>query len=67
MPNTWYQRIPGARSGRLTLSARNLFMITPYNGYDPEVNNAGAIVARVVDLAPFPPTRSFFLSLDLGW
>lgn len=42
-------------------------MITPYNGYDPEVNNAGSVVARVVDLAPFPPTRSFFLSIDLGW
>ncbi|MGQ0646283.1 MAG: SusC/RagA family TonB-linked outer membrane protein [Gemmatimonadaceae bacterium] len=67
MPQSWYGRVPGARSGRLSLSARNLFMITPYNGYDPEVNNAGSVVARVVDLAPFPPTRSFFLSIDLGW
>lgn len=67
MPQSLFSRLPGARNGRLTLSARNLFMITPYNGYDPEVNNAGNVVARVVDLAPFPPTRSFFLSVDLGW
>jgi TonB-linked SusC/RagA family outer membrane protein len=67
MPATWYTKVPGARNGRLSLSARNLFMITPYNSYDPEVNNAGNVVARVVDLAPFPPTRSFFLSIDLGW
>jgi TonB-linked SusC/RagA family outer membrane protein len=67
MPQNWFGRLAGARSGRITFSARNLFMITPYNGYDPEVNNAGSIVARVVDLAPFPPTRSFFLSIDLGW
>ena len=67
MPANLFSRIPGARSGRVSLSARNLFMITPYNGYDPEVNNAGNVVARVVDLAPFPPTRSFFFSLDLGW
>lgn len=67
MPQSWYTRIPGARSGRISLSARNLFMITPYNSFDPEVNNAGNVVARVVDLAPFPPTRSFFLTVDLGW
>ncbi|MBK8249760.1 MAG: SusC/RagA family TonB-linked outer membrane protein [Gemmatimonadetes bacterium] len=67
MPQNWYSRIPGARNGRLSVSGRNLFMITPYNSYDPEVNNAGSVVARVVDLAPFPPTRSFFLTIDLGW
>ncbi|MCC6318483.1 MAG: SusC/RagA family TonB-linked outer membrane protein [Gemmatimonadaceae bacterium] len=67
MPQGWFSKIPGARSGRLTFSGRNLFMITPFNGFDPEVNNGGSVVARVVDLAPFPPTRSFFLSVDLGW
>lgn len=67
LPQNLFSRIPGARSGRVSLSGRNLLMWTPYNGYDPEVNNAGSVVARVVDLAPFPPSRSFFLSIDLGW
>jgi TonB-linked SusC/RagA family outer membrane protein len=56
-----------ARSARLSLSGRNLFIISGYNGFDPEVNNGGNFVARFVDLAPFPPSRSFFLSLDLGF
>ena len=56
-----------AKSARLSLSGRNLFVISAYNGFDPEVNNGGNFVARFVDLAPFPPSRSFFLSLDLGF
>ena len=56
-----------AKSMRLSLSGRNLFIISGYNGFDPEVNNGGNFVARFVDLAPFPPSRSFFLSVDLGF
>ncbi|HET9010280.1 MAG TPA: SusC/RagA family TonB-linked outer membrane protein [Gemmatimonadaceae bacterium] len=56
-----------AKSARLSLSGRNLFIISGYNGFDPEVNNGGNFVARFVDLAPFPPSRSFFLSVDLGF
>ena len=56
-----------AKSARINLSGRNLFIISAYNGFDPEVNNGGNFVARFVDLAPFPPSRSFFLSVDLGF
>jgi TonB-linked SusC/RagA family outer membrane protein len=56
-----------AKSARISLSGRNLFIISGYNGFDPEVNNGGNFVARFVDLAPFPPSRSFFLSVDLGF
>ena len=57
----------GVSSTRLSLSGRNLYMWTKYNGYDPEVNNGGNVVARFVDNAPFPPSRSFFLTVDLGF
>ena len=67
LPQTWWSVVPGARSGRMSLSARNLFIISGYNGFDPEVNNGGAYVVRFVDLAPFPPTRSFFFSVDFGF
>jgi len=67
LPQRIFSLLPGARSGRFSLSGRNLFIISGYNGFDPEVNNGGAYVVRFVDLAPFPPTRSFFLSLDLGF
>ena len=56
-----------AKSARISLSGRNLFIISGYNGFDPEVSNGGNFVARFVDLAPFPPSRSFFLSVDLGF
>jgi outer membrane receptor protein involved in Fe transport len=56
-----------AKSARISLSGRNLFIISAYNGFDPEVNNGGNFVARFVDLAPFPPSRSFYLSVDLGF
>jgi hypothetical protein len=52
---------------RLNLAGRNLFIISGYNGFDPEVNNGGNVVARFVDLAPFPPSRSIFFSVDLGF
>jgi hypothetical protein len=35
---------------------------------DPEVSNFGnQAVARNIDVAPFPPSRSFFLSVDLDF
>ena len=60
-------RIPGIQSARVNLAGRNLFIISGYNGFDPEVNNGGNVVARFVDLAPFPPSRSIFFSFDLGF
>ena len=57
-----------ARFARLTLSGRNLLRITDYSGYDPEVSNFGnQPIVRNIDVAPFPPSRSFFLSIDLGF
>jgi TonB-dependent starch-binding outer membrane protein SusC len=58
----------GIRFARISLSGRNLFRITPYRGLDPEVSNFGnQAIVRNVDVAPFPPSRSYFLSLDLGF
>ena len=67
LPPSMVSRIRGAQSAKLSLSGRNLFIISGYNGFDPEVNNGGNFVARFVDLAPFPPARSFWLSVDLGF
>jgi outer membrane receptor protein involved in Fe transport len=63
----WVNMIPGAKSARASVAGRNLFIISGYNGFDPEVNNGGNQVARFVDLAPFPPSRSVFFSLDIGF
>ena len=56
------------RYARLNLSGRNLLRSTPYRGLDPEVSNfANQAIVRNIDVAPFPPSRSFFLSIDLGF
>jgi TonB-linked SusC/RagA family outer membrane protein len=56
------------RTARLSLTGRNLLRITPYDGLDPEVSNFGnQAIVRNIDVAPFPPSRSFFFSIDLGF
>ncbi|HMH55153.1 MAG TPA: hypothetical protein VK535_02745, partial [Gemmatimonadales bacterium] len=58
----------GIRFARLSLTGRNLLRITPYRGLDPEVSNfANQAIVRNIDVAPFPPSRSFFFSIDLGF
>jgi len=52
----------------LVLTGRNLFTITNYPGLDPEVSNFGTqAFGRGQDVTPFPPTRSYFVSLELGF
>ena len=56
----------GVESGRLTFSGRNLHTFTPYTGLDPEVSNFGnEPIARNIDVAPYPSSRSLWLSVDL--
>lgn len=54
-----------SRDVRLELSGRNLKTWTKYRGLDPEVSNFGnAPLNRMWDLAPFPPSRQFFFSIN---
>ncbi len=56
------------RYARLSVTGRNLLRFTPYDGLDPEVSNFGnQAIVRNIDVAPFPPSRSFFFSIDLGF
>jgi hypothetical protein len=56
------------KSARIALSARNLFTISPYSGLDPEVSNFGnQPIARNIDVAPYPPSRSFWFSVTAGF
>ncbi len=60
--------VPQVTSMRVQLLGRNLAMWTDYWGLDPEFNNFGNTnLNRFIDLAPYPPTRQFFLSFDLGF
>ena len=69
VPTTVVGRTLGdrVRSLRLELSGRNLLMWTRYPGVDPEASNFGSQqISRFIDLAPFPPSRTFYLSLSAG-
>ncbi|HTD61590.1 MAG TPA: hypothetical protein VK679_13150, partial [Gemmatimonadaceae bacterium] len=56
------------RNATISLTGRNLLMWTKYTGLDPEVNFVGnQQVQRGQDVTPYPPARSYFISLDLGF
>ncbi len=58
----------GVRTAQLSISGRNLLTWTNYTGLDPEVSNFGnQPIARNIDVAPFPPSRSFWFSLALAF
>lgn len=53
----------------LSLTGQNLFVITNYSGFDPEVNTpreVNGIPSYGIELAPYPPARTFILSLRFG-
>lgn len=67
-PVSLANKIPGARSLRFNLSGRNLIVWTDYWSFDPEFNNFGnSNFNRFIDLAPFPSSRQFFFSVDVGF
>ena len=58
----------GVRTAEISFSGRNLWTHTDYTGMDPEVSNFGnQPIARNIDVAPFPPSRSFWFSVTLGF
>ncbi|WP_188463272.1 SusC/RagA family TonB-linked outer membrane protein [Marivirga lumbricoides] len=54
----------GLESGRLFISAQNLFTITPYSGLDPDVTGNG-IYERGLDNGNWPSSRVFSLGVQL--
>ena len=70
LPPRWATRLFGGRANgaSLEVSGRNLVTWTKYEGLDPEVSNFGnQNVARNQDVAPFPPSRSFFLTVNVNF
>jgi TonB-dependent starch-binding outer membrane protein SusC len=70
LPTALRQRLFGnaTRGMRAELSGRNLLTWTKYEGLDPEVSNFGnQNIIRNADLAPFPPSRSYFFSLSVDF
>jgi TonB-dependent starch-binding outer membrane protein SusC len=58
----------GAQNLSVGVTGRNLFMWTRYSGLDPEVANFGAAAIRSnLDIGPYPPSRSIFFNVSVGF
>ncbi len=70
LPETVVRSVFGGRvtGVRAELSGRNLVTWTPYKGLDPEVSNFGnQNINRGQDLAPYPPSRSYYFTLAVDF
>ncbi|MFW6090206.1 MAG: TonB-dependent receptor domain-containing protein, partial [Gemmatimonadota bacterium] len=57
-----------ARTVRVGLTGRDLLMWTRYSGLDPEVANFGSTAIRSnLDISPYPPMRSIFFNISVGF
>ncbi|HLF45952.1 MAG TPA: SusC/RagA family TonB-linked outer membrane protein [Chitinophagaceae bacterium] len=57
------------KNASIALTAQNLFVITDYTGFDPEVNvdkNIGGIPSVGIEYIPFPSSRRFQLSINFS-
>jgi len=56
------------RSARVSVSGQNLFLITKYKGFDPEVNNGGqSNLNRGDDYDAYPRARTVTVGVNLGF
>lgn len=59
LPSRWTEKISMSRC-RIYLSANNLFTVTKYSGYDPEVGGG-------VDYGNYPQSRTFMLGVNINF
>lgn len=62
LPKTFTQKI-GAQKVRVYLMSENLWTVTNYTGYDPEIG--GTVLG--VDRGVYPQARSFMVGLNVGF
>jgi len=69
LPASWFQRARlGIEDARISLTGRNLLTFQKYSGLDAEVANPGsAAIRNNLDVASYPPSRSIFLDISVGF
>jgi hypothetical protein len=65
-PKKWMKSTHFLENSRLYLGAQNLFTITKYSGYDPEISG-GSVYAKGNDDGHYPPVRMFTMGLQLSF
>ena len=67
LPKQYATQIGPLKSLQLSVSGRNLLTFTGYSGLDPEVSNfANQPIGRNFDVAPYPPSRTYWFSVTAG-
>ncbi|MEO6229916.1 MAG: TonB-dependent receptor [Ferruginibacter sp.] len=69
--NTAKMGIKWATALRVSVTGQNLFVITKYNGYDPEVNidrtTGDGVISSGIDYLSYPKARSVIFGLNLSF
>jgi hypothetical protein len=66
LPKVWTNRFTSQGSVRVYLTGRNVFTITDYTGFDPEITGTG-FYSRGVDISSYPNVRSFTGGLQVNF
>ncbi|MBC6607648.1 TonB-dependent receptor [Hymenobacter sp. BT188] len=58
LPTSVTSKVPSLGSVRVYITGRNVFTLTDYTGFDPEISGTG-FYSRGVDISSYPNVRSF--------
>lgn len=65
LPKNWLQSLSISEC-RIYLTGQNLFTITSYTGYDPEVNRFGNdTISQGIDYGAYPAAKTYLLGLNV--
>lgn len=67
LDNPWLKNSIGLQSAEFSLTGRNLFLWTKFEGNDPDTNLSGISAARGIEYFNNPSTKSYLFSLTLNF
>ncbi|WP_036379661.1 SusC/RagA family TonB-linked outer membrane protein [Muricauda sp. MAR_2010_75] len=67
LDNNWIKNSIGLQSAEISLTGRNLFLWTKFEGNDPDTNLSGISAARGIEYFNNPSTKSYLVSLTLNF
>lgn len=67
LDNAWLKDRIGIQSAEFSITGRNLFLWTKFEGNDPDTNLSGVSAARGIEYFNNPSTKSYLFSLTLNF
>ena len=65
LPSNWTEKIR-VQKLRIYVTGKNLFTLTKYTGYDPEVGSTNPVL-QGIDISGYPQTRMYTFGLNLDF